>query len=80
MTFSMNKPLHDKIILNVKDGILLNCMMNLDVCHDLKALSNRDICLIEAVLQWCELFSLNFASHGLSCPPPSHKNRRGVKV
>ena len=41
-----------------------------------KAVSNRDICFIKAVLLWCEhgLFLLFFALHGLSCTPP-HKFR-----
>ena len=33
-----------------------------------KAVSNREICFIKAVLLF--YFLLNFASHGLSCPPP----------
>ena len=38
-----------------------------------KAVSNREICFIEAVLLMCEhghLF-LNFASHGVKSPPPN---------
>ena len=37
-----------------------------------KAVSNRDICLTTAVLLWGKdgYFSQNFASHGLSSPPP----------
>ena len=37
-----------------------------------KALENRNICFIKAVLLLFEheQFLLNFASHGLSCPPP----------
>ena len=36
-----------------------------------KAVLNRDICFIRAVLLMCKNghFSLNFASHGVFCPP-----------
>ena len=39
-----------------------------------KAASTRHISFIKAVILWCEHvhFSLNFATHGLSCPPPIH--------
>ena len=38
-----------------------------------KAVSNREMCFIKAVLSLCEHrhFSLNFASHDVFCPPPS---------
>ena len=37
-----------------------------------KAVSNREICFIKAVLLLCEqgTFQLFFASHGFFCPPP----------
>ena len=37
-----------------------------------KAVSNREICLTKAVLLLCEHghLLLNFASHGVVCPPP----------
>ena len=39
-----------------------------------KAVSNREICFIKALLLLCKHgnFSPNFASHGLSIPPPQY--------
>ena len=37
-----------------------------------KAVSKRDICLIRALLLLCKhkIFSFDFESHGVKCPPP----------
>ena len=53
--------------------------LNLQVNIKAKAVSNRDICFIKAVLLWCKLRHLNFTSHGLTCHPPK-KNTTRVKI
>ena len=47
-------------------------LLKLKVFDMTKAVSNREICFTKSSVIMVH-FSLNFALHGLSCPPPPHQ-------
>ena len=63
------------LFVNIKELIYFHVFYTLLINPEFvmtKAVSNRDICFIKAMISLCEHgnFLLNFASHTLSCPHP----------